>query len=158
IASKEVTIGEFADLMKKEHPKKKGQTADHPVTNVSFYEAAEFCNRLSKRDGIPEDQWCYLPKEGKYETAKNHLRLTGYRLPTLAEWEMACRAGTTTKWSCGDVDEELLQKYACCRRNSYEKGPFPVGTLKPNAFGLFDMHGNVTEWCYDPAAPLVARG
>ncbi len=120
------------------------QTEDHPVVNVSWKDAEAFCCWLSK-------------KEGKK-----------YRLPTEAEWEYSCRAGTTTRFYSGDSDESLKgvaniadashrQKYA---RQTYSNAagvewndgyPFtaPVGKFRPNAFGLYDMHGNVEQWCAD---------
>ena len=75
------------------------------------------------------------------------LQLTGYRLPTEAEWEFACRAGTTTSRYYGQA-ETLLPKYAWYRINS-ENHLWPVAILKPNDFGLFDMLGNANDWCYD---------
>ena len=74
-----------------------------------------------------------------------------YRLPTGAEWEYACRAGTTTRWSFGD-DESRLGEYAWYSDNAWNAGlqyAQPVGTKLPNPWGLYDMHGNVTEWCQD---------
>ncbi len=129
-----------------------------PITNVSWYQAAAYCNWLSEQEGIPENQWCYKPnKDGVYASGMkptdNYLSLTGYRLPTEAEWEFACRAGTITMRYYGQADE-LLEKYAWFEVNS--KNPEnssiqlqPVGRLKPNDVGLFDTLGNALEWCQD---------
>ena len=115
---------------------------DCPVVNVAWNDAVEFCKWLSEKEG----------KE--------------YRLPTEAEWEYACRAGTTTLYSFGD-DPELLVQYGNARDASAKARwtkdkdqPFlkgddgyvffaPVGRFKPNAWGLYDMHGNAKEWCRD---------
>jgi formylglycine-generating enzyme required for sulfatase activity len=116
------------------------QTDEHPVVCVSWNDAVAFCQWLSK-------------KEGKT-----------YRLPTEAEWEYACRAGTTTRYCSGD-DPEALAKVANVADAAYKvKFPgqdcsikasdgyvftAPVGQFKPNAFGLYDMHGNALQWCSD---------
>src|SRR5262249_31935779 len=77
----------------------------------------------------------------------NALSLSGYRLPADAEWELACRAGSVTSWSLGEA-EDLLPKYAWYFGNSLRKS-WPVGALRPNDLGLFDLHGNVWEWCHN---------
>jgi formylglycine-generating enzyme required for sulfatase activity len=114
--------------------------------------AALYCIWLSHKEGLPQDQWCYLPnKNGAFadgmHLAPDYLQRTGYRLPTEAEWEVACRAGALTSRYYGE-SEELLQKYAWYAKNSAQR-TWPVGMLKPNEFGLFDMHGQVEVWCQD---------
>jgi formylglycine-generating enzyme required for sulfatase activity len=153
MASKEVTVDQFL-LFRKEHnyDKKYSSSGDCPMNSVTWYEAAMYCNWLSEQEGIPKDQWCYEPnKDGKYEggmmIAANFLQRTGYRLPTEAEWEYACRAGTGTGFSFGDP-EELLSRYAWFVGNSLSKN-HSVGLLRVNDLGLFDMHGNIWEWCQD---------
>jgi eukaryotic-like serine/threonine-protein kinase len=82
-------------------------------------------------------------------------------LPTDEEWVHGCRALANTPWSCGEVDLELLGRYARYNRNSFGDGgavSSPVATLKPNDFGLFDMMGNVSEWCHDRADRADALG
>jgi formylglycine-generating enzyme required for sulfatase activity len=117
-----------------------------PIGGVTWFEAAAYCNWLSKQEGIPEDQWCYEIKDGQVTRLKaNYLSLTGYRLPTEAEMEYATRAGALTSRYYGET-EELLPKYAWYLKNSQEK-TWPVGSLKPNDWGLFDVHGNVFTWC-----------
>ena len=105
-----------------------------PVTNVSWDEAREFCRKLTERERaagrISENQ--------------------EYRLPTVAEWQHACRAGTTTKFYTGDSEEDLARA-AWYKGNSGGR-PCPVGMKEPNAFGLCDMHGNVGEWIHDNSA------
>jgi formylglycine-generating enzyme required for sulfatase activity len=120
-----------------------------PIGGVVWYSAAAYCNWLSKREGIPEDQWCYETNDsGQVVKFKpNYLSLTGYRLLTEAEWEYACRAGAVTSRYYGK-SEDLLGKYGWYFNNSGER-TWPVGTKKPNDLGLFDMHGNVFTWCQD---------
>jgi formylglycine-generating enzyme required for sulfatase activity len=152
IASKEVTLEQFLNFCKGH--KANFQAKDGPVDSVSWYEAAAYCNWLSEREGIPKDQWCYLPNEkGQYakgmKLAPDCLRRTGYRLPTEWEWEYACRAGADTGSSFGQA-QELLGQYAWYNLNSFSRS-HPVGALKPNDVGLFDMHGNVWEWTLSSA-------
>ncbi len=153
IASKPVSVSQFLEFRSEhEYSKKYAPSRDCPVNMVTWYEAAAYCNWLSEQEGIPKDQWCYLANAaGKYEAgmkiAANHLQRTGYRLPTEAEWEYACRAGAITGWSFGDSDE-LLGKYGWYMLNAASMS-HPVGRLLPNDLGLFDMHGNDFEWCQD---------
>jgi serine/threonine protein kinase/formylglycine-generating enzyme required for sulfatase activity len=153
IASKEVMVTEFLEFRKAhECHRPTTPTPDCPVNNVTWYDAAAYCNWLSEKEGIPKEQWCYLPnKEGKYaegmKSAPNYLQRTGYRLPTEAEWEYACRAEAATLYSFGEA-MELLDNYAWYNVNSGNTS-HGVGTRKPNDLGLFDLHGNVWEWCQD---------
>jgi formylglycine-generating enzyme required for sulfatase activity len=104
-------------------------TSRHPVEIVSWSDCVEFCRRLS---AMPAEQ------AAQRQT---------YRLPSEAEWEYACRAGTTTRWSCGDDEAQLLE-CAWLKENA-DGMTHAVGQRKPNAWGLYDMHGNVWQWCSD---------
>ncbi len=136
-----------------------------PIGGVTWYQAAAYCNWLSQQEGIPEDQWCYeIPKEPggmmtwKFTNMKlkpNCLSLAGYRLPTEAEWEYACRAGAVTSRCYGET-AKLQTKYGWNWDNTPEHTQ-PVGTLKPNEWGLFDMQGNVASWCQDRHKPYPAN-
>jgi formylglycine-generating enzyme required for sulfatase activity len=164
LAAREVTVAEFRRF-RKDHNyiKEYAPTEDCPVNSVSWYEAAEYCNWLSKQEGIAEEQWCYVPNQkGKYAdgmTVKaGALGRSGYRLPTEAEWELACRAGSVTTWSMGEAND-LLGKYAWYFANSAYRTR-PVGSLRPNDLGLFDLHGNAWEWCnnrYEEFAAIKDR-
>jgi formylglycine-generating enzyme required for sulfatase activity len=123
---------------------------DWPITRVSWYEAAAYCNWLSKQEGLREAEWCYLPKDGQYtegmRLAPDYLKRTGYRLPTEAEWEYACRAGAVTSRYDGQTDA-----------SSSSAGDGLVGLLKPNDLGLFGIYGNVWGWCQDRYGPYEWR-
>jgi formylglycine-generating enzyme required for sulfatase activity/serine/threonine protein kinase len=161
IATKHVTRGQFqrfradypADNLKAYEP-----TLDCPAVSVSWYLAAAYCNWLSEQEGIPPTQWCYLadqPFADGMRLYKDYLHRTGYRLLTEAEWEYTCRAHSTTSRFCGD-SEELLKHYAWYAENSLDRWTLPVGSMKPNDFGLFDMHGNADEWCQERRRAYLA--
>jgi formylglycine-generating enzyme required for sulfatase activity len=119
--------------------------------NVGPYEAAAYCNWLGQEEGIPEEQRCYEITGNQIKLKTSYLSLSGYRLPTEAETEYATRAGAVTARYFGET-EELLPKYAWYVRNSQGK-TWPVGSLKPNDLGFFDMHGNVWTWCQESYKP-----
>lgn len=112
---------------------------DFPVDQVSWADAVRFCNALSRRMGMEE---CYNEKTGDCDFKKR-----GFRLPTEAEWEKAARAGSLTVFDFGD-DNALIKDYAVVSSTG-AKSTARVGTLKPSAAGLFDIYGNVWEWCQD---------
>ncbi|MEE8586253.1 MAG: formylglycine-generating enzyme family protein [Acidobacteriota bacterium] len=121
------------------------QQADLSATHVSWFDALEFCNRLSRHSDL---QPCY---EVEGQQVNWDRAADGYRLPTEAEWEYAARAGSRSVWFFGD-DPDELKDYAWFRSNSDEK-LHPVRQLKPNPWGLFDVYGNVWEWCFDAYSP-----
>jgi formylglycine-generating enzyme required for sulfatase activity len=162
ISAREVTVEQFLRFRKNHvYNKQYSLTSDSPMNQVSWYDAAAYCDWLSKQEGIPKDQWCYLPNdEGEYaegmKLAPDYLKRTGYRLPSEAEWEYACRAKAVTSRYYGET-EELLGKYAWYTKYSLDRGMLPgvrksrggQGGMKPNDFGLFDMLGNAVEWCQE---------
>jgi len=124
VAKTEVTQAQWRAVMGDNPSMFSGET--NPIEQVSWNEAKDFIQRLNTKTG------------------------QSYRLLTEAEWEYAARAGTTTNWSCGP-DEECLSRVAWYDSNAGRR-TYPVGQKQANAFGLHDMHGNVSEWvqdCYD---------
>jgi formylglycine-generating enzyme required for sulfatase activity/tetratricopeptide (TPR) repeat protein len=161
IADREVTIEQFQRFLKTRtdlrlivHPdllNRFSPDTDGPWVGADWYTAAEYCNWLSEQEGIPRNQWCYEPAAGGYAQGvtipADVLQRTGYRLPTSAEWEYACRSGTITSRYYG-LTTDLLGRYAWYQANSDERAR-SVGSLLPNDLGLFDMLGNAFEWVHD---------
>jgi formylglycine-generating enzyme required for sulfatase activity len=162
------------------------RTGDSPVIGTNWFQAAAYCNWLSKQEGLPESEWCYEPLQDpkamptlagssvgllagswgplaaacgllpgrtdpEYKAgmklARNYLQRSGYRLPTEAEMEYATRAGALTSRYFGET-EDLLLRYAWYLKNSQGR-TWPVGSLKPNDLGWFDVQGNVYTWCQE---------
>jgi formylglycine-generating enzyme required for sulfatase activity len=121
-------------------------TSRFPVDSVSWLDAVNFCNKLSELEGLE----CYYTSRGQPMAPS-----TGYRLPTEAEWEYACRAGTVSAFAFGDRISSInanfdgSYSYNGSVKSSHLGRTTVVGSYQPNEFGLFDMHGNVWEWCQD---------
>jgi formylglycine-generating enzyme required for sulfatase activity len=127
-------------------------SGDCPVGYISWIDAVKFCRWLSEVEGIPENEMCYPPLDKidrNVQLPDDWPHRIGYRLPTESEWECACRAGTATARFFGDSGDRL-NRYAFYNANSQDH-LWPVGGLRPNPWGLFDMYGNVMEWCQELA-------
>jgi len=132
----EVTQEHYRALMGTARPKFKGP--GRPIDSVSWVDAARYCNARSRREGLTP---CYDA------SFRCNFEADGYRLPTEAEWEYACRARTKARYSFGDAPARLAE-HAWFKGNA-AKTTHPVGRKRPNPWGLHDMHGNVAEWCHD---------
>jgi formylglycine-generating enzyme required for sulfatase activity/tetratricopeptide (TPR) repeat protein len=149
IGTKPVTVAQFRRFQKTfDYPREFSPADDGPIIRVTWYEAARYCNWLSEQEGIPQKEWCYpVDVTEGVRLSRDHLRRTGYRLPTEAEWEYACRAGAATSNSFGS-SRELLPRFSWYIDNTLNR-TWPVGQKRPNDLGLFDMHGNVWTWCQE---------
>jgi hypothetical protein len=152
IAGSEVTAAQFLKFRPSHDVDRSPDNGNFPVNKVNWFLAARYCNWLSMQDGIAPDQWVYEPTStsgfAPGMTVKADFRdLAGYRMPSNAEWEYACRAGTTSTFSFGEP-ESLMDRYG--NTVAISQGfSRPVASLLPNRFGLFDMHGSMWEWCLD---------
>jgi formylglycine-generating enzyme required for sulfatase activity len=134
----EVTQGEYQAVMGRNPSSYSGDNL--PVESVSWYDAIDYCNALSQREGLTPA----YTRSG--DNVSWNRFANGYRLPTEAEWEYACRAGTTTPYYTGN---SISLSQANYWNDSGSNGPKPVGSYAPNPWGLYDMAGNVWEWCWD---------
>jgi formylglycine-generating enzyme required for sulfatase activity len=119
----------------------KGKGDDNPMYLINWYEAVEYCNKLSESQGLDP---AYSIGSGNRPSVTCDFTKNGYRLPTEAEWEYAARGGENYKYS-GSDDLDAVAWYG----NNSNGTTHPVGQKKPNGYGLYDINGNVWEWCWD---------
>ena len=164
VATREVTVEQYLKFIPDfGFSYNQSRTPECPINGTDWLDAAKYCRLLSEAEEIPESEMCFPPVDDikiGMQLPENYLQRTGYRLPTEAEWEYTCRAGSETERFFGQT-ELLLDKHAWTNRNSQISGQYqlgPVASLRPNDLGLFDTLGNVMEWCMDASAEYPTAG
>jgi serine/threonine protein kinase/formylglycine-generating enzyme required for sulfatase activity len=149
VATCELTIEQFRKFRPDSYAGLPGdQEPGYAANYLSWFDTVAYCNWLSRESGIARDQWCYPEHVSPgIEISPSATVRFGYRLPTEAEWEYFCRSGTETSRPYGE-SENFLSRYGWTWLNSGDH-THRTGELLPNEFGLFDLLGNVWEWCHD---------